>query len=319
MHVMKPSISIPSLLATVTVSALLTFSSQAQLVFTSGTQIATGGQPTVNNLIDLSLADFANNSTTGLTGYTATNGNNISGSITRSNLTQGSLLNLADFQSVITSSQGANLLSGSVNFSSGTGSITGNSFQATNSTGTITFTSNIAFASSNVQGRTFGTDPLSNSGSPAFTSTPAPSGQNQNSAPISGQNFLNINSTTWTLNTTVDAIGFTALQRDGGRTYEWSVRITDGVITQTISLGSITYTGMSAGTVAGDVNAGNYRYDTFVGYQAPTGFKIDQLILGGGFMNVDSFAYAVIPEPSTWALLALGLTALVVFRRRRTV
>jgi hypothetical protein len=300
--------SFPNFKSTIVALGALTLipaASHAQLIFTAGNQTATQVTPYVNNLIDLNLADFTNNvSGQTLTGYTTTTGQNITGSMTRSNLTQGSLLTVTQMNAAIASSMAANQLAGVVNFTGGTGSIVSNSFTGTNSTGNITFTSNIAFASAQVVSRAFNAD-LSNGPG------------NTNSAPINNSGFLNINSTTWTLSTAVDYVGFTALQRDGSRSYTWSVRITDGVTPITISLGGISTAGMNAATVAGDANASNYRYDTFVGYQAPTGFKVDQIILGGGFMNVDSFTYAMIPEPSTAGLLGLGVIGMILARRRK--
>jgi hypothetical protein len=70
---MNPSISsIKSTSLALAASFIIPLSAHAQLVFSAGTQVATQTQPFVNNLIDLNLADFTNNSTTALTGYTAT-------------------------------------------------------------------------------------------------------------------------------------------------------------------------------------------------------------------------------------------------------
>lgn len=292
--------------ASIVSMGLLSFasSSNAQLVFTAGTQVATQVTPYVNNLIDLNLANFTNNlSNQALTPYTTTTGQNISGNMSRSNLAQGSLLTVTQMNAAISASQTANLLSGVVNFTGGNGSIVSNSFNGTNSSGTLSFTSNISFTSSQVVSRAFNADLSNGTG-------------NTNSAPINNSGFLNINSTTWTLSSGVDAVGFTALLRDGARSYTWAVRITDGTTPITINLGGISFAGMNPGTVAGSSSAGNYLYDTFVGYQAPTGFKVDQIILGGGFMNVDSFSYAVIPEPATAALMGAALAGIVLIRRR---
>jgi hypothetical protein len=224
--------------------------------------------------------------------------------MTRANLTQGSLLTVAQFDTAISNAQAANQLSGVINFSGGTGTATGNSFTGNNTTGTLTFTSNITFTNSQVTSR-------------SFTAADSVGSGNLNSAPINGGGMLNVNSTTWTLSTAVDYIGFTQLQRDGSRSYSWSVRITDGFTPTTISLGSINFQGAPASMTSGNATAGNYRYDTFVGYQAPSGFQIDQFTISGGFMNVDSFAYAMIPEPSTAALLGVGLIGFLLARRRK--
>jgi hypothetical protein len=283
------------------------FAAQAQLTFSAGTQVATQTQPNVNNLIDLSLATFSNNSTTALTAYTATSGQSISGTITRANLTQGSLLTVAEMNSLIATSQSAGDLSGVVNFSGGSGTATGNSFIGTNSTGSLTFTSSIALVNSNIVNRSF---PSANS---------VGTGTNLNSAPINGGGFFNTNTTTFTLSTSVDAFGFTQLQRDGTRSYAWSMRIVNlnTLASQTISLGGISAAGAAISMTSGDANADNYRYDTFVGYRAPTGFRIDQVTMSGGFMNLDSFSYVVVPEPGAYAVMAIGLLGLAIWRRRR--
>jgi hypothetical protein len=284
---------------------LIPFGAQAQLIFTAGNQVATQTQPNVNNLIDLNLADFANNlSGQALSPYTATSGQSITGNITRSNLTQGSLLTVSQMNSLIGAAQEASNLSGVINFSGGTGTVTGNSFTGTNVTGSQTFTSSITLANSNIVNRSFS------------SANSVGTGSNLNSAPINGSGFLNTNASTLTLSTPVDAFGFTQLQRDGTRSYTWSVRVTDGLSPITISLGGISTAGAAVSMTSGDANAINYSYDTFVGYQAPTGYKIDQVTFGGGFTNLDSFSYAVIPEPGTVALLGLALLGVMILRRR---
>jgi hypothetical protein len=68
---------------------------------------------------------------------------------------------------------------------------------------------------------------------------------------------------------------------------------------------------------SGNVTAGN-----FVGIQRDTadigGFKI--IALGATGFSIDDFSFGTgtttVPEPSTWALLAIGLTALGFGRRR---
>jgi hypothetical protein len=225
--------------------------------------------------------------------------------MTRSNLTVGSLISSTQMNTLISGAQAANELSGVVNFTTGTGTVTGNAFEGTNSTGTQVFTSNITLAGSQFVSRSF-----SGANSVGTGAT--------NSAPVNGGGYLNLNSTTWTLATPVDAFGFTQLQRDGSRTYSWSVRVVDltTLATQTISLGGITTAGTPIGMTSGDADAINYGYDTFVGYQAPSGFAIDQVTMSGGFMNVDSFAYSMIPEPSSSLTLLGSLGFLLVLRRR---
>ena len=53
--------------------------------------------------------------------------------------------------------------------------------------------------------------------------------------------------------------------------------------------------GLTIGTLAADISAASFVYNT----------------------NAISLQYTVVPEPATWALLAAGLTTLVVLRRRR--
>jgi MYXO-CTERM domain-containing protein len=291
-------------------ASLLATSASAQLSFTAGTTVASGGQPFVNNLIDIELANLTNNATTTLTAYTTTSGQNITGSITRSNLATGSLITSTQFNSLISAAQTANQLSGVVNFSGGSGTVTGNAFTGSNSTGLMTFTSSIAISNTNFVSRT-------------FTAANSVGTGSTNSAPVNGGGYFNSADSTITFSTPVNAFGFTQLQRDGGRTYSWSMRIVEianPLNTQSISLGSITMAGATAGMTSGDANANNYRYDVFVGYQAPEGFLIDQLIRGGAnFSNMDSFAYATaIPEPSAFAAVAgLGVLGLAASRRRR--
>ncbi len=258
----------------------------AGLFFNAGTQVATQTTPNVNNLIDLNLAAFTNNTATTLTAYTTTSGQNITGNLTRANLARGELLTTTEFDALLAASQSANVLSGVINFSNPQGTAASNRFSGINGTGAIRFTSDITLTNTNIQTRSFGP-------APTFSNT----GGNTNSAPISGDGMLNIGSTTLTLGTPVDAIGFTALQRDGTRNYTWSVRLIklSDSTTQTVTLGGISTAGSPVSMVAGDAQAGNYRYDTFVGYQAPVGYRIDRVTLTGGFMNVDSLAYAIIP------------------------
>ncbi len=297
--------ALPNSLMCFAFAAVASLNSQAALVFTAGTTVATQTQPNVNNLIDLELSSFTNNATTTLTGYTATSGQNITGSITRSNLTIGSLISTTQMNSLISGAQAANKLSGVVNFSGGTGTVSANAFEGTNSTGTQVFTSSIALAGSNFLSRSFSSANSTGTGG-------------LNSAPINGGGYFNTTTSTITLSTPVDAFGFTQLQRDGSRTYTWSVRIVDltTLATQTISLGGITTAGAPASMISGDANAINYRYDTFVGYQAPDGYAIDQVTMSGGFMNVDSFAYSMIPEPSSSLALLSSLGVFLILRRR---
>jgi hypothetical protein len=78
------------------------------------------------------------------------------------------------------------------------------------------------------------------------------------------------------------------------------------------------FSGMTETTLeSGNVTAGN-----FVGIQRDTadigGFKI--IALGATGFSIDDFSFGTgtttVPEPSTWALLAIGLTALGFGRRR---
>jgi hypothetical protein len=78
------------------------------------------------------------------------------------------------------------------------------------------------------------------------------------------------------------------------------------------------FSGMTETTLeSGNVTAGN-----FVGIQRDTadigGFKI--IALGATGFSIDDFSFGTgtttVPEPSTWALLAIGLTALGLGRRR---
>ena len=73
------------------------------------------------------------------------------------------------------------------------------------------------------------------------------------------------------------------------------------------------------------VSAADY---TLVTFAAQTGFSVGNFTatnisfgsgLSGEFvLNSNSLVYSVVPEPTTWALLAAGLTAGVIFRRRRS-
>jgi hypothetical protein len=279
----------------------------ATLIFNAGTEVATQTTPFVNNLIDLNLSDFANNAVTPLSGYTSTQGDTISGSVTRNNLTTGSLLGQAEFNTLIALNQAANQLSGVINFSGGSGVNDANAFIGTNATGSLTLNASISLATA-FQTRTFSSD------------VNATGTGSSNSGPISGNGFLNIGAATFTLSDPVSAFGFTQLHRDGTRNYTWSVQIRnlDTLVTQTISLGGISTAGLRAGAHPGDTDAGNYGYDIFVGYEAPEGFGVTQVILGGGFMNVDGFAYAsVVPEPTTISMLGLGALLTLAARRRR--
>jgi hypothetical protein len=72
-----------------------------------------------------------------------------------------------------------------------------------------------------------------------------------------------------------------------------------------------TLTGSGTYTLNWDFGSTNY---THVGFQIAT----TNLTSGGGdFFDITSTTVAIIPEPSTWALLAAGLTFAVIFRRRR--
>ena len=298
--------SITTAIMAIALSFVWPATTQATLMFDAGTTVASQVTPNINNLIDLNLSDYADNSVNTLIGYTTTQGDTISGTVTRSNLVAGSLLSRSDFDTAIAYNQSANQLSGVVNFSNSSGVNDSNSFVGTNSTGSLTLNSTISLASA-FQTRTF------------FADVNNPGTGSANSAPISGNGFLNINSLTLSLSQPVKAVGFTQLQRDGTRTYSWSVEIIDldTLATQVVQLGRISTAGLRASAHPGDVNAGNYAYDIFVGYAAPEGSAVSKVNLGGGFMNVDGLAYvAVVPEPGSIALMLLGTGAMLLARRR---
>lgn len=84
---------------------------------------------------------------------------------------------------------------------------------------------------------------------------------------------------------------------------------------------------ISGGTFALDVTGGGFSYANT--YQVLSGFGGSNSVSGLGFTGYDAVNYtanlgtngvlsfAAVPEPTTWALLAAGLTTVVVFRRRR--
>jgi autotransporter-associated beta strand protein len=136
-----------------------------------------------------------------------------------------------------------------------------------------------------------------------------------------------------TFNGTLTLAGTTAMELNGtnrGTQY-------DGINTGS---GLLTYGGTMNLVFGSQFISGNTTFDLFqIGSGGQTGnfttitsssvytFTLNS---GNSYSAVDSFGNTwsfnhstgdlavVIPEPSTWALLALGLTAMVVFRRRRT-
>jgi fibronectin-binding autotransporter adhesin len=73
------------------------------------------------------------------------------------------------------------------------------------------------------------------------------------------------------------------------------------------------------------ISPANYTLMTFasqtgfvVGDFSATGITFDPGFSGSFALSGTSLQYVVIPEPSTWALVAIGLTTMVVFRRRRS-
>lgn len=280
---------------------------ETPLTFPAATTVNPTALANMNNPIDQELATFPNNSVTSLPSYTDTNGNAISGNITRTNLTSGSLLSLNQMDSLLANAQINNVTSGVVQFNLGTtpgttGNITATTFRATNLSGTLVVTSNTDLTSS-FQTREFTTSGnVVGSGS---TNSIGVYGYDQplgNSTFSTRTGFLNVNQTTLTFDTPLLAAGFTQLHRDAARTYIWTVGLvnrTDPADTRTVELGRISFTGLSAGATSGGASAQNYRYDTFVGYQAPEGYAITFIRWSGGsFGNIDGLAYVAVPPPT---------------------
>ncbi len=74
--------------------------------------------------------------------------------------------------------------------------------------------------------------------------------------------------------------------------------------------------GGTLGTADASISGGDFAITCFnTRPDTANVFIFDELRIGESYADVTP--YTVIPEPTTWALLAGSLTALVVFRRRR--
>ena len=66
----------------------------------------------------------------------------------------------------------------------------------------------------------------------------------------------------------------------------------------------------------------NYNGSTYDLYSGPLTFNVGTVArsadFGGGTINGYSMEFNVVPEPTTWALLAFSLTTVMVLRRRRS-
>ena len=81
------------------------------------------------------------------------------------------------------------------------------------------------------------------------------------------------------------------------------------------SLGSVTYGGIGDGS-----NAATTAEDRFFGVQFAGGVKSLTVVNSGGGIEVDHLQYGVmaaVPEPGTWALMAIGMLALGPLAGRR--
>jgi sialate O-acetylesterase len=280
---------------------------ETPLTFAAATTVTATPLTHINNPIDLELASFPNNTATPLVTYQQTNGISISGTVTRTDLTSGNLLGLSAFDSLLANAQINGVTSGVIQFNLGTangttGTNNGTVFRGTNGTGTLTVSSNTSLATAYQQreftspGDAVGTGNTNSIGIYGFDHplTPPP-----NATFSSRTGYLNLNQTTLSFDAPLLAIGFTQLQRDASRTYIWTVTLVNRANlsdTRSVEIGRLSFSGMSVAASSGGSNAQNYRYDTFVGYQAPVGFAITALRWSGGsFGNIDGLAYVAVP------------------------
>lgn len=286
------------------------------LTFLAATTINPVPLANVNNPIDLELAAFPTNTATSLTPYQQTiNSNVISGTITRTSLTNGSLLSANQLDSLLANAQINGVTSGVIQFNLGatngtTGTNNGTNFRGTNASGLITVTSSTSLSNAyqqrdfnNVTGDVVGTGALNSIGIYGYDQqlTAPP-----NATFSSRSGYLNLNQTTLSFDKPLLAVGFAQLHRDANRTYIWRVNLvnrTNPATTLQVELGRINFTGMSASASSGGANSPNYRYDTFVGYQAPAGYSITSINWSGGsFGNIDGLAYVAQPPAAPAAL-----------------
>jgi len=104
----------------------------------------------------------------------------------------------------------------------------------------------------------------------------------------------------------------------GSRSAIDPIRVTTYTATGGNSLsGNLTTSGTGIGTGSVNYNTGNFT--TFVGITPDVNNEIfiNYKVNSGGFAYLNALQIDVVPEPSTWALLAFSLTIVMVFRRRR--
>ena len=114
-----------------------------------------------------------------------------------------------------------------------------------------------------------------------------------------GQNFLLVAKLTMSLSGTTTTFGAGSV---------WVLNNTGSLPTDEIGLGAALVNYGGGDTSGADRTPGYLRISNGSSVASQT---FDEIRIGTAFNQV------VIPEPSTWALLTIGLTALVIFRRRK--